>query len=100
MTKKQWFGAKAAADQGDFLFQTFLRFVARNRAPQRPASAKAGKHPLADCGLETSWTASLNRGADLPPCRLSIHNASGSHAAMRLEPYRNNAEAGARPFDH
>jgi hypothetical protein len=38
----------------------------------------------------------LRRGDDLPPCRLSILNASGSRAAMRFDPYPGESDAPAR----
>lgn len=50
---------------------------------------------LTDAGVEACWTASLHRGADLPPFRLSISSGAGSRSAMRFEPCGRRREANA-----
>jgi hypothetical protein len=90
MKRKQWFDASGAASSGDFLFQSFLRLVARSRTAACPAPVRK---PSADPAADACWTASLHRGDDLPPCRLSILAASDSPSDVRLEHYRHKAGA-------
>ncbi|MCI4678996.1 hypothetical protein K9U39_09075 [Rhodoblastus acidophilus] len=96
MKRKQWFDASGAASGGDFLFQSFLRLVARSRTVARPAPVRSERKPSADPAADACWTASLHRGDDLPPCRLSILAASDSPSAVRLELSRHKTGA-ARP---
>ena len=101
MTKTRWFGAKSvaegsAAESSDPLFAAFFRLIAR--APsEKPAPARTIASPLLDS--DASWTASLRRGDDLPPCRLSILIAAGALSAMRLEPFSSESDAARRALD-
>jgi hypothetical protein len=103
MTKTRWFGAKSvaegsAAESSDPLFAAFFRLIARSPS-EKPAPARAIASPLLDSGADASWTASLRRGDDLPPCRLSILIAAGALSAMRLEPFSRESDAARRALD-
>lgn len=104
MTKGRWFGAKGVSGKGvsgsgDPFLATLFRLLAR--APSGKAlTSHADESPAAlDSGADASWTASLRRGDDLPPCRLSILIASGALSAMRLEPFGRSTDAAARGVD-
>jgi hypothetical protein len=96
MTRKQWFGARVATESGDLLKHALGRLLPRASAASALARPRPQKSPLSDPGADASWTASLNRGDDLPPCRLSVLIASGSRSAIRLEPFNSEAEATSR----
>jgi hypothetical protein len=85
--RKRWLGAKVAADSSDLLKHTLGRLLARAPSTPTVGRSRAEKSALSDANTDASWTACLNRGDDLPPCRLSVLIASGSRSAIRLEPY-------------
>ena len=90
MSKGRWFGALGAAGS-DPLLSSLFRLLAGGAEPtvrQRAAS------PASADSADASWTASLCRGDDLPPCRLSILIASGA-SAVRLEPF--GRDSASRP---
>jgi hypothetical protein len=82
MSKGRWFGAMGAAGS-DPLLTSLFRLLARTPERAAPVAAESA----ADAG----WTASLRRGDDLPPCRLSILIASGVGSAVRLETFGRDA---------
>jgi hypothetical protein len=100
MKKRLWFRTQGAAGASDPFVSTLLRLLIGSSSgkPATAALAKACPGPSSslDSGAEACWTASLRRGDDLPPCRLSILIASGASSAMRLEPFRREAETGSR----
>ena len=105
MKKTRWFGVKDGADRGgedkavadtsDPLFAAFFRLLARAPAEKPAAVVRTLASPPLDSGADACWTASLRRGDDLPPCRLSILIASGARSAMRLEPFGRETDAKA-----
>jgi hypothetical protein len=101
MKKRRWFHTQGASSASDPFVATLLRLLVGT--PSEKPAAVAAPRPDAssslDSGAEACWTASLRRGDDLPPCRLSILIASGARSAMRLESFRREAEAGSRPIE-
>jgi hypothetical protein len=102
MKKRRWFRIQGAAGSSDPFVAALLRLLVGS-SPDKPVAALAEPRPDAsgslDSGAEACWTASLRRGDDLPPCRLSILIASGASSAMRLEPFRRDADASSRPLE-
>jgi hypothetical protein len=88
MKTKKWFAGKTASHDGDPLFQSFFRLIARSRAARQAQAGGSGRKPATDSGAEACWTAALYRGDSLPLFRLSILSAEDSPSAMRLEPCR------------
>ena len=83
MSKQRWFGAVGAAGSDPLLFSLF-RLLA---GTAEPAARSAATRPASADSADASWTASLSRGDDLPPCRLSILIAAGAASAVRLGPF-------------
>ena len=65
-----------------FLLDRLFRpaHVVINAAPARALAR------MAEAGTEMSWTASLSRGDDMPPFRLSILTAHDARSSIRIEP--------------
>jgi hypothetical protein len=103
MKKRRWFRTQGAAGSTDPFVATLLRLLVGSSSDKQAAVVLAEPRPDAtnslDSGAEACWTASLRRGDDLPPCRLSILIASGASSAMRLEPFRRDADAASRPME-
>jgi hypothetical protein len=102
MKKRRWFRTQGASGANDPFVAALLRLLV-GTVSDKPAAALAEPRPDApaslDSGAEACWTARLRRGDDLPPCRLSILIASGASSAMRLEPFRRDAEIVSRPVE-
>lgn len=100
MKKRRWFRTPGAAGASDPFVAALLRLLVGTVAERPVAPTLAKPRPNAsdslDSGADACWTASLRRGDDLPPCRLSILIASGASSAMRLEPFRREAETASR----
>jgi hypothetical protein len=100
MKKRRWFRTQGAPGASDPFVATLLRLLVGSSSgkPGTAALTKPCPDPSAslDTGADACWTASLRRGDDLPPCRLSILIASGVSSAMRLEPFRREAETSSR----
>lgn len=94
MSKGRWFGAVGATGS-DLLLTSLFRLLARGpeRAAPQSTNLLAHANPMAADAADASWTASLRRGDDLPPCRLSVLIASGVGSAVRLETFGRDAVA-------
>jgi hypothetical protein len=89
---KNWFGAKVPAEACVGLMQSL--FAPLFRAPAKspaPAPERLRTH-IADSGADASWTASLHRGADLPPFLLCVHTTAESRSAVRFGPFDRSAK--------
>ena len=88
---KNWFGAKYPAeawvDLMHSLFAPLFRTPAKGAAPQRLTSC------INDSGADACWTASLNRGNDLPPFLLCVHTTAESRSAVRFGPLDRSADS-------
>ena len=88
---KNWFGARYPAEAWVDLMHSLLsplfRSPAKSPAPQNPTSG------IADSGADACWTASLNRGNDLPPFLLCVHTTAESRSAVRLGPFDRSANS-------
>ena len=86
-----WFGAKYPAEACVGLMHALLaplfRTPAKSPAPQHPPSC------IADSGADACWTASLNRGNDLPPFLLCVHTTAESRSAVRFGPFDRSAQS-------
>jgi hypothetical protein len=93
MLDKIWFGAKSPANIGPGFIQSLLAPLFR---PSTPAKTRApARRAVWPADAEAGWTASLHRGADLPPFLLSIQGSAESRSAMRFGPF--DRSAGAEP---
>jgi len=103
MKKSGWFGARGLIGSGDPFLASLFRLLAREPSAKSALpsirAARAKDPALSDPGADASWTASLRRGDDLPPCRLSIAIASGACLAMRLESIGRDAPSAPRAIE-
>ncbi|WP_374548049.1 hypothetical protein [Rhodoblastus sp.] len=103
MKKSGWFGARGLIGSGDPFLASLFRLLARESSEKSALpsvhAARAKDLALPDPGADASWTASLCRGDDLPPCRLSIAIAAGACSAMRLESFGRDATSAPRVLD-
>ena len=82
MSGMKWFGSKSSVQAGANVFQILFGLRAKAEStPLHDESADGG-----DFGSDIRWTASLYRGPDLPPWRLSILMAAGGQSALRMAP--------------
>lgn len=93
MMEKIRLGAKVPAEPAAGFIQSLLAPLFRSAAPAKGRVPAGGKSWLADA--EASWTASLHRGADLPPFLLSIQINAGARSALRFGPF--DRRPGAEP---
>jgi hypothetical protein len=96
MLTKRWFGAKVATESSGFVRHAIDRLLPHKPTADMFSRPGVERPAIADSSFDASWTASLKRGDDLPPCRLSVLIASGSRSAMRLEPYRSESRTASR----
>jgi len=78
MSGMKWFGSKSSVQAGANAFQALFGLRAKSEAA--PETRLKDED---DFGADIRWTASLDRGPDLPPWRLSILIASGAPSSRR-----------------
>ena len=88
---KNWFGAKTPAEAWVDLMHSLLAPLfgspAKSAAPHNPPNC------ITDSGADACWTASLNRGNDLPPFLLCVHTTAESRSAVRFGPLDRSADS-------
>ena len=84
--ERTWFGAKTPSERSVHFLHSL--FAPLRRAPEKAPAAPLRRTPTVDTGADASWTASLNRGDDLPPFLLRVHMTAESRSAVRFGPIR------------
>lgn len=78
MSGMKWFGSKSSVQAGANAFQALFGLRAKTEAAPETLIKDD-----ADFGADIRWTASLYRGPDLPPWRLSILMASDAPSSRQ-----------------